>query len=68
MFQIPSQKWPRIISIPNMAQSLWSYYLLVLKWLIGKNEVLFVVHELQNFDSLQTCIKSVDQKNSELHN
>ena len=37
-----------------------------LKWLIGKNEVLFVVHEFQNFDSLQTCIKSAesaDQKN-----
>ena len=39
-----------------------------LKWLIGKNEVLFVVHEFQNFDSLQTCIKSADQKNNELHN
>ena len=39
-----------------------------LKWLIGKNEVLFVVHEFQNFDSLQTCIKSADRKNNELHN
>ena len=40
--------------------------LLLLKWLIGKNEVLFVVHEFQNFDSLQTCIKSAesaDRKN-----
>ena len=36
---------------------------LVLKPLIGKNEVLFVVHEFQNFHSLQTCIKSADQKN-----
>ena len=38
----------------------------VLKWLIGKNEVLFVVHEFQNFDSLQTCIESAesaDRKN-----
>ena len=40
----------------------------VLKWLIGKNKVLFVVHEFQNFDSLQTCIKSADRKNNELHN
>ena len=37
-----------------------------LKWLIGKNEVLFVVHKFQN--SLQTCIKSADRKNNELHN
>ena len=41
---------------------------MVLKWLKGKNEVLFVVHEFQNFDSLQTCIKSADRKNNELHN
>ena len=40
----------------------------ILKWLIGKNEVLFVVHEFQNFDSLQTYIKSADRKNNELHN
>ena len=39
-----------------------------LKCLISKNEVLFVVHELQNFNSLQTCIKSADRKNNELHN
>ena len=38
------------------------------KWLIGKNEVLFVVYQFQNFDSLQTCIKSADPKNNELHN
>ena len=31
-----------------------------LKWLIGKNKVLFVVHKFQNFDSLQTCIKSAE--------
>ena len=42
--------------------------MILLKWLIGKNEVLFVVHEFQNFDSLQTCIKSADRKNNELHN
>ena len=44
------------------------YFWLFLKWLIGKNEVLFVVHKFQNFDSLQTCIKSADRKNNELHN
>ena len=41
---------------------------ILLNWLIGKNEVFFVVHEFQNFDSLQTCIKSADRKNNELHN
>ena len=46
----------------------WSPMRLGIKWLIGKNEVLFVVHEFQNFDSLQTCIKSADWKNNELHN
>ena len=37
--------------------------LFTLKWLIGKNEVLFLVHEFQKFDSLQTCLKSADRKN-----